>query len=178
MPPVPDLHSVWLLAEAATESRLAASVRDLAARFASPPFHPHLTLAGDIEAERSVLERAIEDVADLCPACDGTVTSVETGATFYRAFFLKLSCPEALDAARERISSAARTGAGSPFIPHVSLAYGVPATPDRSRAQAEIAAAWAGTAIRFDRIALVRSADTIPIADWTVLRTWPLRATP
>ncbi|MBT9290764.1 2'-5' RNA ligase family protein [Prosthecodimorpha staleyi] len=176
MTETPSLHSVWLLAAPEDERRLAAEVEVLSRRFGTPRFRPHATLAGDLPIDAARLASRVASVAAGHPALAAPVVGIETGAAYFRAFYARLAATDALTALHAAVRIAAGTDPASPFLPHVSLAYGLPPGPARDAAQAAMQAVWSGTPIRFDRLALVRSADTIPIAQWTVRQDWPLCA--
>ncbi|TPQ48927.1 hypothetical protein C2U72_21195 [Prosthecomicrobium hirschii] len=171
-----SLHSVWLLAAPEEESRLSAEVEALSRRFGTPRFRPHATLAGDLPIDAAGLASRIGAIAAEHPALTLPVAAVETGAAYFRAFYVRLAATDALTALHAAVRTAAGADPAHPFLPHVSLAYGVPPGPARDAAQAHMQAGWTGRPIRFDRIAVVRSADTIPIAQWTVLQEWRLSA--
>ena len=64
-------------------------------------------------------------------------------------------------------------GSVETFMPHISLAYGV-SEEQRQTVLAELNDEFTGQPIRFDAIAVVNSAQSIPIEDWKVVHTLTL----
>lgn len=174
----PARHSIWLLAAPRDERLLAGSVRDLAARFGTPRFHPHLTLAGDLAADAPHLLARLDGIVAGIAAPLEPIVSVDVGESFFRSFYARFPASQTLVELRRRAHLAAGAEEPQPFLPHVSLAYGVAPTADRDRARAEWTVWLDDTAIRFDRVAVVRASDTVPIEDWTILAERPLAAAP
>ncbi len=169
-----DMHSVWLMPRAEDEQMLAAIVADLAAAFGSEPFRPHLTLVEDRPVDAAVLAAQVHVIAEGIAAFDACVEGVGTSDLFFRAFYARFAAEgPVLELKRRAIRSIAASSMGA-FMPHVSLAYGVKDTPQRRRVSWEMDKRLAGRAIRFDRIAVAHSAQTIPIGQWEVRATVPL----
>lgn len=164
----PAGHSYWLLAEAAAERDFLAHVAALAARFGTEPFHPHLTLAGDLAGDADALAAALPAIAAGCDPFAEPVAAVEESPAFFRSFYARFAVTAGLSGLRTRAHAAAGIAETTPFMPHVSLAYGV-AEPARRGALAEWRDRLVGMPVRFDRVALVASSDTVPIADWRIL---------
>lgn len=169
-PMTTEIRSLWLMPSAEDEAFLVSLIGELAARFDTPIFAPHLTLRGDTDA---TFERLHDDVraaaAALQPFAE-PITTVETTEAFFRAFYLRFAVSAPLDRLKRRLDAQ-----GSEcFMPHVSLLYGNLPEVVKAPAAAEFGQRLAGRAITFDRICVVRSGQDIPIADWTIQATVPL----
>jgi len=170
--PMPsDIRSIWLVPNRDDEAFLASLVRELAARFGTPVFAPHLTLRGDTRTPLDQLAREIDAAASLMPIFAEPIDSVATTAAFFRAFYAAFALSSPLVALKRCLDPAAAES----FVPHVSLLYGELAAERKAPAAAEFGRRLTGRAITFDRICVVSSGQDIPIADWSILATASLR---
>lgn len=161
------IHSIWLMPAAADEATLTAIVRELAERFGTPLFAPHLTLRGDTEQPVAELERAVEAAARQVSAFAEPVSLVEGSESFFRSFYARFAiCPPLM-----ALKRALDPEACDSFMPHVSLLYGPVEVAAKAQAIREIDKRLAGRAISFDRIGVVTSGQDVPIADWRVVFT-------
>lgn len=145
---------------------LAGLIADLAGRFGTPLFTPHLTVRGDTELPIAALEAAIAEVADEVAVFSEAIAAIGTSDAYFRSFYARFDVSEPLATLKQRLE---REGVDS-FMPHVSLLYGfVPPGPKASAAN-EFQRMLAGRSITFDQLCVVRSGQDIPIAEWAVVR--------
>lgn len=169
-----NMHSVWLMPVAEDELMLGAIVTELAETFGTPRFQPHLTLVEDRQCDEEELAHQLEAVAAGIAPFAADIREIGTSDLFFRAFYARFEhAGPLLELKRRAIASIAASAIES-FMPHVSLAYGVQGGLHRQAAARQVEERLARRAIRFDRIAVVRSAQSIPIEDWTVRATIPL----
>lgn len=164
-------HSIWLLPAAELDASLRSVIGDLAQRQDAPPFAPHLTLLGDLNgpigATRDAVQTAFADIGPI----EARVDKLRQSPRFFMSLYLATTVPDAVTAARQRLSHALRGGDAPPFEPHISLAYGpLPAACD-APGVTTLAAPFLGRGITFPVIAVVRSAKSIPIQDWVIEAT-------
>jgi hypothetical protein len=69
---------------------------------------------------------------------------------------------------RRGMVEALSLGTVGAFMPHVSLLYGVEAGMEKEQARTALEHDLPGTSVCFDRICVVASAKTIPVAEWAV----------
>lgn len=171
------VSSLWLLAGQEDEALLSGIVAGLAGRHATPLFHPHLTILGDIPRPPGELAGVLPRIARAAAPFALPVRDVVPGEAFFRSFYAAFDAVPALLALRR--AAGVETGATSgPFMPHVSLLYGAVPAPAKSASIAEIARRLVGRPIHFDRLVLTNSADAVPVADWRILHTARLTAAP
>ncbi|MFT4130975.1 2'-5' RNA ligase family protein [Labrys sp. (in: a-proteobacteria)] len=169
-----NMYSAWLMPVAEDELMLAGIVAELAQTFGTPRFQPHLTLVEDRLCEEDDLARQLTTVAAGIAPFAADIQAVGTSDLFFRAFYARFErVGPVLELKRRAIASIAASAIES-FMPHVSLAYGVEDGPLKQAAAREVEAHLTGRAVRFDRIAVVRSAQSIPVEDWTVGAVIPL----
>jgi len=159
------IHSIWLMPTPADEAMLTAVVRELAGRFGTPLFAPHLTLRGDTEQPVAELERAVEAAARGVSAFTEQVAVVEGSEAFFRSFYSRFAISPSLAALKQALDP---EGFDS-FMPHVSLLYGPVEAVAKAEAIREIDRRLAGQPISFDGISVVTSGQDVPIADWRIV---------
>jgi 2'-5' RNA ligase len=161
------IHSLWLMPSVEDGALLAGVLADLSARFGTPLFTPHLTIAGDTDRPVTQLATEIAAAAAEVAAFSEAVTGIETSETFFRSFYARFAVSAPLASLKQRLDPLAR----EPFLPHVSLLYGpVPAGP-KAEAAAQVSTALTNRPIRFDRLCVVTSGQDVPIADWRIVET-------
>lgn len=165
------VRSIWLMPSNDDEALLSSLVRDLADRFGTPQFQPHLTLRGDTTTETAALAEAIAVAARQVPIFAEPISTVDITEAFFRAFYARFAVSPALETLKRSLDPA-ETGS---FLPHISLLYGTLPAERKAPAAAEMSRRLAGCAIRFDRICVVSSGQDIPISEWSILATAPLR---
>ncbi|MCD2174827.1 2'-5' RNA ligase family protein [Rhizobium sp. C4] len=166
-------HSIWLQPSAADLERLQATVDRLSARLHTQRFIPHLTLVED-------MERSAEDLADVLDthfagetAFSAPVTGIHGLPQFFRSLYAGFAPAGRLKALKATAVDAFGTGSVETFMPHISLAYGV-TEEQRQTVLAKLEQDFSGHPIRFDAIAVVNSAQSIPIEDWKIVHTLKL----
>jgi 2'-5' RNA ligase len=171
------IHSIWLLPAAEHTRILDALISELAPIFGTSPFPAHTTIQGDLPMDRNTLETVcaglVREVAPFSLQIEGIAIS----PAFFRSFYLGFAQTQEFDSLQRASANAVDTREGLAPFPHLSLAYGNSIGAARKeelrrlheRNMADL------QAIRFDRLALVRSAKEIPIAAWQVFDEYPLR---
>lgn len=159
--------SIWLMPSAGDRALLADIVDDLARRFGSPLFEPHLTLAGDLPDPPETYVAMLERLAASCSRFAQPVEDIVVTDAYFRSFYAKFKRSAELD----RLKQCCVDDLGgnlSEFMPHVSLLYGPVPEPGKSEAAAELRRSVTGRAVTFDRVVVTNSSDTTPISEWWV----------
>lgn len=166
-------HSIWLQPSSADLDRLDKTVRRLSGLLGTPRFIPHLTLAED-------MERSAEDLADVLDthfagetAFTVPITGIHGLPQFFRSLYAAFEPAGRLTQLKARSVEAFGVGSVETFMPHISLAYGV-TEEQRQAVLADLAREFTSHPIRFDAIAVVNSAQSIPIEEWKVVHTLKL----
>ena len=147
----------------------------LAALFGHVPFEPHITVQGDLSVEPRHLVAIAREEANRTSALSWPSFSFGRSDFFYRALFLEFPDTVAFAALAERLTLRTGTSVGCSPFPHLSLAYGHP-DPNREPAVAEILARCELKTkdFRFDRLAVVLSAQSVPLDRWQILESFTL----
>lgn len=161
------VHSIWLMPKPEDERLLASIVADLAARFGTPVFTPHLTVRGDTTRSAVELEADIAAAAADVMAFTEVVSDIETSEAFFRSFYARFAVAPPLAELKRRLDP---EGLDS-FTPHVSLLYGPVSDAPKAEAAAAMRNLLNGRPITFDRLCVVTSGQDVPIVDWSVVAT-------
>jgi 2'-5' RNA ligase len=153
------------------EAALQRIVGDLAGRFSGPLFQPHLTLVEEQDREPSELAAACLRSAAETERFSAAIKGIDTDNLYFRSLYALFPAEGALIALRRSVVEALCLEMPGPFMPHISLLYGVERHAEKERARATLERDLAGARICFDRICVVASAKTIPIAEWTIRST-------
>lgn len=168
-----DAFSLWLVPEAAAAAEIAAVVADLASELNGPVFAPHLTLIEETARPRAELERAIAEAAAGTSSFDAEVARVEVGTSYYRSLYLRFDNAGPLRTLKQAMIDITEPQPIDAFMPHISLYYGE--NPARAEARDRLHAAFAGRAVRFERIVVIPSGRLVPIEEWTELASFDLK---
>ena len=172
----PGVHSIWLMPAADDAARLERIVGDLAGRFGSPRFQPHLTLVEDMERSVEDLAPLVGQVADGIAAFEAPVAEIGVSDLFFRSFYARFAAQGPLLELKRRAIDTIQPGDIAEFMPHISLAYGLAETLEKRDAIAEAENLLLGEPIRFDRVCVVASGKELPIESWSIRAETPLSA--
>ncbi len=163
-----NYHSIWLMPCAEHERRFSEVVQDLARRFGSPVFQPHLTLVEDMPRTCEELEPLLARVAEGAASFEAGVETVEGSPLYYRSLYARFPVVAPLKAMKIKAVEGFGVGSIETFVPHISLAYGVQESSDKSRAVAVLQRRMMGMGVRFDRVCIVASSQHTPIEEWAI----------
>jgi hypothetical protein len=162
------LHSIWLMPSPESEAALQVIIQDLAGRFASPLFQPHLTFMEEQERKLPELASVCRTLAAGTEEFCAPIRVVASNDLYFRSLYALFQAEGTLMNLRRSMVEALCLESPGAFMPHISLLYGVEPGVQKERARAALELDLAGTWIWFDRICVVASAKTIPVADWAV----------
>jgi 2'-5' RNA ligase len=163
-----EYHSIWLMPCLEHEERLQAIVQDLAGLFDSPVFQPHLTLVEDMPRACEELQPLLQQVADGVASFDVRVEGIEESPLHYRSFYARFPMAKALREMKQRAVDLFGVGSVETFMPHISLAYGVQESAEKSKVIASLQGTLQNLNVHFDRLCIVSSSQHTPIEDWTI----------
>ncbi|MBP2548584.1 2'-5' RNA ligase [Neorhizobium galegae] len=165
-----DWHSIWLQPAAPDLERLEATVNRLAEQFGTPRFAPHLTLVEDMQRTAQDLAGVLDRNFAGETAFSAAVTTIHGLPQFFRSLYAGFEPAGRLKHLKARAVEAFGTGSVDTFMPHISLAYGVTAE-QRASVFAALEREFSGETIRFDAVAVISSAQSVPIENWQVVHT-------
>lgn len=162
--------ALWLVPTEDQARLFTAIIRDLARRFGTPDFPPHVTLcSGNLTTVPEDGMRRMDGLcADLRPF-SLAVNGIGLADDFFSFLFVSLAEIDS-SAVFERALRIFPEGHGPAIGPHLSLMYGDKGTPiDRSRIRAEIQDQLPER-IRFDMVQMVmpRRGDWHDVSCWSI----------
>jgi 2'-5' RNA ligase len=168
-----EWHSIWLQPCYADLADLDRIVKRLAGQFETKVFIPHLTLVEDMERSADDLAQVLETRFTGEKAFGMPITEINGLPLFFRSLFAAFEPAGNLLALKKLAVDSFGVGELASFMPHISLAYG---TTDEQKASVfdALRQQLVGRVIRFDAIAVVASAQSIPIEDWAVVHSHKL----
>lgn len=170
-----EYHSIWLMPCPEHERVFSEIVQNLARHFDSPAFQPHLTLVEDMPRTCEELEPLLTCVAEGTASFDASVETVEESPLYYRSFYARFPVAAPLKAMKEKAVALFGVGSAETFMPHISLAYGVRESAQKSQAIAALQRGMTGMSVRFDRVCIVSSSQHTPIEEWAIRSCISLR---
>ena len=162
------VHSIWLMPAAADAAAFERMVDDLARRFGSPLFQPHLTLVEDMERGVADLAPLVEEVTAGIGSFTAPVAAIGVSALFFRSFYARFVAEGPLLELKRRAIEKILSSDIMEFMPHISLAYGVAETLEKRGAVAEAENLLLGKPVDFDRVCVVASGKELPIERWSI----------
>lgn len=168
-----DYHSIWLMPCAEDLALFDDVVGRLAARFGTESFIPHLTLVEDMPRSAEDLAGVLDGAFAGEPRLEAAIEGIGGGPSFFRSLYAAFRPAGRLLALKRTAVERFGTGDVASFMPHVSLAYGVP-EESKGPALAELSRTLGGRTIGFDAVVVAASAQSIPIRDWAIVHRHPL----
>jgi len=172
----PGVHSIWLMPAEDDAAMLERMVDDLARRFGSPRFQPHLTLVEDMERGVDDLALLVGQVGKGIAPFSAPVAEIGVSDLFFRSFYARFAAEGPLLELKRRAIEKILPGDITDFMPHISLAYGVAETLEKRDAVVEAENLLLGSPVHFDRVCVVASGKELPIEAWAVRVESPLSA--
>jgi 2'-5' RNA ligase len=169
-----EVYSIWLMPEAAWEQEFSAIVDELATRFSTPRFRPHLTIVGGRPFDRADLKRRLSAAVAGTAPIEAAILDVAVGDAFFRSFYALFPAEGALRELKRRTDLAVLGAEAAEFMPHVSLLYGPVAPRAKAEAALPLRTRLTDRRVRFERIEIVRSGDEVPIDEWETVETFAL----
>lgn len=166
-------YSLWLLPAAEHEAPLLETIARLSTLLGGAGFLPHVTVQGDIALPRERLDAPLARLAARLPVQRWRVEKVETSAHFFRCLYLRFGEQPAFADMQRAARAVTRTSEGLSPFPHLSLAYS-DAHPDNARLGDLLSEEFTDQEMVFDRLAVCRSSQHVPIPDWECLAEYSL----
>ena len=151
--------AIWLVPRQPDCAILQTLIADLAGRFSSPEFIPHLTI---FSCRRSSLQEELAITAALarnCPPLTLRTSGLAFSDRLTQALFVRLRSDNKLHWLRDSLQSKLRQTSIHDFEPHVSLLYQLLPGPVREKLTREISLPL--QEVNFDQMRVVAIPETI-----------------
>ncbi len=172
--PTATLYSLWIVPPPDLRDSLRRAIDGVAARYGSPAFEPHVTMAPNLSGSREAVAAAAARVAAETEPFDMTLADLAVSDSYYYCVFHPVRAPAALDAAYAAVCRDLEPGVAGPYRPHLSIAYGLTDNEDRQ----QIATGFndnAGRSFPMCGIELVEITPEMAPHEWRRLETFPVR---
>jgi len=162
-------YFLWLEPSGTAHERLAETIGHLSREHGGPLFDPHVTLLGDLAGEETELSRRTGELARALPPIDLTLAGPAYQNQYFRCVFMRVKETPSLLEAHTLARQVFTKEDAPPYMPHVSLLYGVYPTSLKERIVATVPASLN---LRFtaSAVTLLRAEGTNP-NDWHRVQT-------
>ena len=119
-----EQYSLWLRPEQKQINELTEIVSDLAHRYRTQPFPPHITLLSRIPADIDTIKQACKKIVEQTQVFEIPLWKIDYTEAYYRNFFILAEHTSSLINVHECAKKLLNFTSDEEFIPHVSLLYG------------------------------------------------------
>lgn len=164
-------YSLWLCPEPGSSTPLETVIDQLAAKYSSLPFFPHMTVCSRLTGDIVELTSKIAGFAEYNEPLYLCGTKFSYRSMFYQSLFIELTLDSCLQEFRHNALDVFEYTPTFEFFPHISLAYIDPQSFD---AQAEISQLTKRLLLktRYDRLTLMETSQEQK--DWKKIREFKL----
>ena len=167
------LLTLWLLPEPTTLAPLQSLILKLSEKFGGPSFSPHITLLSRITVSQDVaLERSAR-LADVTHPLTVSSGRILWSSEYFQGLIIEIGLTQDLLRARRRAEHLFPDHTSGPFVPHLSLAYGLIDKTRASEARQEIAGQIPRDFV-CGGLQVVYASRGINVESWRSVRTFPL----
>jgi putative hydrolase of the HAD superfamily len=117
-------YSVWLMPTGEVRRQLAEAILDLSREYSTPPFEPHVTLAGGIVGPAQEVVSKMADLASRIQPFTVRLTEVAGLDDYFRCLFIRVATTRSLMSANKAAREVFNLAKQPAFMPHLSLLYG------------------------------------------------------
>ena|SRR3989344_948024 len=117
-------YSIWIIPTEPVFSKLQQTVNELAVKYHSPTFTPHLTLiSGGIDQELPEIQKIIQGAVMQVKQLTLSLDSVSFSTTYYQSVFVRVTSTAQLMQLNLDLKKLLNLP-NDVFMPHISLIYG------------------------------------------------------
>ena len=118
-------YTLWLEPTGRAHELLATTIAHLSQEHGGPLFDPHVTLLGDIDGQEERVLQQTEQLANALSPIDLILTIPAFQDQHFQCVFMRIEETSTLLDAHTRARTVFHKEAVPPFMPHVSLLYGL-----------------------------------------------------
>lgn len=115
-------YSLWLMPEPNISKKIYEIIEDLAIKYGSTPFEPHVTLLGQISALKEDALKTTESLAASSTAMNIEFGKIGNSNAFFKSIFVRIKYTEMLQRFYKNATSEFKMKPNK-FMPHMSLVY-------------------------------------------------------
>ena len=117
-------YSLWLRPEQKQIDELTKIVSDLAHRYRTQPFPPHITLLSRIPADMDTIKQACKKIVEQTQEFEIRLQKIDYSEAYYRNFYILTENTSSLLSVYEYAKKLLNFTSDEKYMPHVSLLYG------------------------------------------------------
>ena len=117
-------YSLWLRPTQIQIDEISRIISELAHRYRTTPFPPHITLLSSLTVELDSIEKACQKIIDRIHSFEIPMQNIAYTTAFYRNFFIMAEPTSTLTTLHEDMKTELEFETSEDFVPHVSLLYG------------------------------------------------------
>jgi len=118
-------YTLWLEPTGRAHELLATTIAHLSQEHGGPLFDPHVTLLGDIAGQEETILQQTEQFANALSPVDVIFTVPAFLDQYFQCVFLRIEETSTLLDAHTRARTVFHKEAAPPYMPHLSLLYGL-----------------------------------------------------
>lgn len=117
-------YSLWLMPQGNKYQLVSNVINDLAIKYNSPVFEPHVTLIGEVSGDEHEIVEKTEEFASHTAAFTIQLENIDIQDYFFRALFIKAKASRELLNLHKNAKQIFSMQNIPEYMPHVSLLYG------------------------------------------------------
>lgn len=160
-------YTLWLIPIGEAYAKLSNLIKGLAEEYNGPIFEPHVTLLGDIEiTEEEAIQRTGQLVSDQ-KSFPINLRLVDFENLHFKTLFVKAEITKPLQDLHNRAKQIFKMDI-PPYMPHLSLLYGIYPVELKKKIISEIGAIQEATWI-VDKITLIKGGE---VSEWKIIKVF------
>jgi 2'-5' RNA ligase len=164
-------YSLWLMPAGATAQKFSELITQLAQRYSSPQFSPHVTLIGSIEAQEEEMVAKAQELATLLQPYPLQLTNVDYTELYYRALVVRIEASAEVMNANQQARKLFPSVKKTEYMPHLSLLYGDFSVETKKEIISKIGENFTDT---FEATTLYLYRTEGAVRDWQQIAAFPL----
>ena len=167
------LLTLWLLPEPTTLAPLQSLILKLSEKFGGPSFSPHITLLSQIAVSQDVALERSAHLADVSRPLTVASGRILWSFEYFQGLVIEIVLTQDVLKARRLAEHLFPSRTSSPFVPHLSLAYGhideTQAAGERQKIAGQIPRDFV-----CGSLSVVYASRGMNVESWRSVRTFPL----
>lgn len=166
-------YTFWILPPPPVYDQLSQVINELAKKYQTPTFIPHLTLVGSVPTDLETMKHVAQEITSNPTPLLLTLGPVSFSTTYFQSVFVRVNSTAQLLELNLK-AKALLNEENNLFMPHISLLYGI----DDMETREEIAKQLHFEPTQFNAGELVITTDSADPKEWQIVERYSLPTTP
>lgn len=118
-------YSLWFMPGGGAAESFGSLMNELSRKYHAPMFEPHVTLLGGIERPEHDIVQCAEKLAHRLRPLTIVLTTADTHEAYFQCLFLRVRQTRPILEAQRTARAIFGRGGDPPYLPHMSLLYGI-----------------------------------------------------